>query len=198
MLLASYALQAEVGDYNQTVHGSDYFVPEHYLPQRVSFNLNQMATFLLRHRHRRCSDTRSQMLGKMHCVFLMFLVRFVLKIFYHSAILNWYRHMWDWLLTPCEYRYRTLVANTLCNVVRTVNKAFRCCHCWCCCYCCCFRYLVCQSRLFYLWGDNPFSSTCFTEQEKKDVSWTNRHNRNEAKLNFLHLQLNNTLFSSFI
>lgn len=45
MLLASYALQAEVGDYNQTVHGSDYFVPEHYLPQRVSFNLNQMATF---------------------------------------------------------------------------------------------------------------------------------------------------------
>ena len=36
MLLASYALQAEVGDYNQTLHGSDYFVPEHYLPQRVS------------------------------------------------------------------------------------------------------------------------------------------------------------------
>ena len=35
MLLASYALQAEVGDYNQTLHGSDYFVPEHYLPQRV-------------------------------------------------------------------------------------------------------------------------------------------------------------------
>lgn len=35
MLLASYALQAEVGDYNQSVHGSDYFVPEHYLPQRV-------------------------------------------------------------------------------------------------------------------------------------------------------------------
>ncbi|XP_067035764.1 tyrosine-protein phosphatase non-receptor type 13-like isoform X4 [Acropora muricata] len=35
MLLASYALQAEVGDYNQNVHGSDYFVPEHYLPQRA-------------------------------------------------------------------------------------------------------------------------------------------------------------------
>ncbi|KAM7446420.1 Tyrosine-protein phosphatase non-receptor type 13 [Porites harrisoni] len=35
MLLASYALQAEVGDYNQTLHGSDYFVPEHYLPQRA-------------------------------------------------------------------------------------------------------------------------------------------------------------------
>ena len=37
MLLASYALQAEVGDYNQNVHGSDYFVPEHYLPQRVNY-----------------------------------------------------------------------------------------------------------------------------------------------------------------
>ncbi|XP_048580512.1 uncharacterized protein LOC5501855 isoform X2 [Nematostella vectensis] len=35
MLLASYALQAEVGDYNQSVHGNDYFVPEHYLPQRA-------------------------------------------------------------------------------------------------------------------------------------------------------------------
>lgn len=86
MLLASYALQAEVGDYNQTVHGSDYFVPEHYLPQRVSFNLNQMATFLLRHRHRRCPDTRNQMLGKIHCVFLMFLVRFVNILFTHFLL----------------------------------------------------------------------------------------------------------------
>lgn len=42
MLLASYALQAEVGDYNQTLHGSDYFVPEHYLPQRVSTPLQQI------------------------------------------------------------------------------------------------------------------------------------------------------------
>ena len=40
MLLASYALQAEVGDYNQNVHGSDYFVPEHYLPQRVNYRKN--------------------------------------------------------------------------------------------------------------------------------------------------------------
>ena len=40
MLLASYALQAEVGDYNQTLHGSDYFVPEHYLPQRVCNHCN--------------------------------------------------------------------------------------------------------------------------------------------------------------
>lgn len=31
-------------------------------------------------------------------------------------------------------------------------------------------------------------------KKKKDVSWTNRHNRNEAKLNFLHLQLNNSPF----
>ena len=35
MLLASYALQAEVGDYNANIHGVDYFLPEHYMPQRV-------------------------------------------------------------------------------------------------------------------------------------------------------------------
>lgn len=98
--------------------------------------------------------------------------------------------MWDWLPTPCEYRYRTLVANTLCNVVRTVNKAFRCCHCWCCCYCCCFCYLVC----FICEGKILFQVRVSLSKKKKDVSWTNRHNRNEAKLNFLHLQLNNSPF----
>lgn len=47
MLLASYALQAEVGDYNQTVHGSDYFVPEHYLPQRAIAKLT--ASYIKKH-----------------------------------------------------------------------------------------------------------------------------------------------------
>ncbi|XP_078356362.1 tyrosine-protein phosphatase non-receptor type 13-like isoform X2 [Oculina patagonica] len=47
MLLASYALQAEVGDYNQTLHGSDYFVPEHYLPQRAIAKLT--ASYIKKH-----------------------------------------------------------------------------------------------------------------------------------------------------
>ena len=47
MLLASYALQAEVGDYNQNVHGSDYFVPEHYLPQRVNYKKNFAFSFVV-------------------------------------------------------------------------------------------------------------------------------------------------------
>ena len=35
MVLASYALQAELGDYDKSIHGFDYFVPQHYLPAKV-------------------------------------------------------------------------------------------------------------------------------------------------------------------
>ena len=35
MVLASYALQAELGDYDKIVHGFDYFIPQHYLPAKV-------------------------------------------------------------------------------------------------------------------------------------------------------------------
>ncbi|XP_047142162.1 tyrosine-protein phosphatase non-receptor type 13 isoform X1 [Hydra vulgaris] len=35
MVLASYALQAELGDYDRNIHGIDYFVPQHYLPARA-------------------------------------------------------------------------------------------------------------------------------------------------------------------
>eukprot|EP00794_Sanderia_malayensis_P019388 gene19388-21312_t len=35
MVLASYALQAELGDYDKTTFGTDYFVPQHYLPAKT-------------------------------------------------------------------------------------------------------------------------------------------------------------------
>lgn len=35
MVLASYALQAELGDYDRNIHGLDYFVPQHYLPAKT-------------------------------------------------------------------------------------------------------------------------------------------------------------------
>jgi hypothetical protein len=35
MVLASYALQAELGDYDKNVHAHDYFVPQHYLPAKT-------------------------------------------------------------------------------------------------------------------------------------------------------------------
>ena len=35
MVLASYALQAELGDYEKSSFGTDYFVPQHYLPAKV-------------------------------------------------------------------------------------------------------------------------------------------------------------------
>ena len=38
MVLASYALQAELGDYEKSTHGMDYFVPQHYLPAKVTSN----------------------------------------------------------------------------------------------------------------------------------------------------------------
>ncbi|XP_065063880.1 tyrosine-protein phosphatase non-receptor type 13-like isoform X2 [Rhopilema esculentum] len=35
MVLASYALQAELGDYDKSSFGTDYFVPQHYLPAKT-------------------------------------------------------------------------------------------------------------------------------------------------------------------
>lgn len=51
------------------------------------------------------------------------------------------------------------------------------------------------SRVCFIFeGKILFQVRVSLSKKKKDVSWTNRHNRNEAKLNFLHLQLNNSPF----
>lgn len=39
MILASYALQTELGDYDRNIHGLDYFVPQLYLPAKVFENI---------------------------------------------------------------------------------------------------------------------------------------------------------------
>ena len=47
MILASYALQTELGDYDRNIHGLDYFVPQLYLPAKVKIVCFKMSDLMM-------------------------------------------------------------------------------------------------------------------------------------------------------